>query len=506
MILLSPEQLVSKGFESLLRCPAFTARVCVLGLDETHALDTWGASFRKSYRQIGFMRARMPSRVRIITSSATVRAGATKSNICAFLGFRPGEYRELRRSNVRRNVRPIFRFLTTGIGGWSFPDLDWLVTDEHKTVIFCRTIALGFRMLVHLWNKVPANIDRGTFVRLYNALNWPSYNEQTRQLIRDNPACKLVIATTTFMMGVDIPNIFRVVILGEPESTEEWLQWLGRAQRDVRATSHGECITYLPQKALETARGIVDGSQPCKAAKASGSSGKPSAQSAHMDRAMARILLAPCKIAEQNCLYENPTSDPQCHCETCTLRIADIRLTSTDSLANPDNNRPPCACSGPGELGCQPEPQPQLETRSRAKKMNPIPKNQRLTRAMRATGQERFVEFRNSIHRSTKSPTARLLPPVAFFPEPTMKLLLDKFTLITSEDMLRELITGRLYLLPHAHDLWIVITELRSTFEEMRKQAKSKARSADAPEVQDMVVGVGGATATTRCDGCRWRR
>ncbi|KAH9922249.1 P-loop containing nucleoside triphosphate hydrolase protein [Fomitopsis serialis] len=307
MILLSPEQLTSKGFESLLQNSSFRDRVCAVGLDEAHALDTWGSSFRKSYRQIGFVRARMPDRVHVIAASATIRVDGPKENICKLLGYRAGEYYELRRSNVRRNVRPIFRVLQSGLGGWLFPDLDWLIRDGRKTVIFCRTIALGFRVLVYLWNKIPDGMERGRFVRLYNALNWATYNTRTRELLRCDDSCKMVIATATFMMGVDVPNIFRVVLLGEPESTEEWLQWLGRAQRDVNSTDDGECITYITKNAMSNARGIIEGTaQTSTRTKKAAPSDKGTGPSIQMDKAMARILLAPCKIAEQNTLYANP--------------------------------------------------------------------------------------------------------------------------------------------------------------------------------------------------------
>ncbi|KAH9928409.1 uncharacterized protein B0H18DRAFT_1001167, partial [Fomitopsis serialis] len=52
---------------------------------------------------------------------------------------------------------------------------------------------------------------------------------------------------------------------------------------------------------------------------------------------MARMILAPCKAAEQNRLYDNPPSDPSCSCETCSRR---------PRLPTP----PACKCSG-----CVPE-------------------------------------------------------------------------------------------------------------------------------------------------------
>ncbi|KAH9934137.1 P-loop containing nucleoside triphosphate hydrolase protein [Fomitopsis serialis] len=483
MLLLSPEQLASKGFESLLQNPTFRNRVCAVGLDEAHALDTWGASFRKSYRQIGFIRARMPDRVRIIAASATIRVDGPKENICKLLGFRAGEYYELRRSNVRRNVRPIFRVLQSGLGGWAFPDLDWIIPDGRKTVIFCRTIALGYRVLVYLWSKIPNGADCTRFLRLYNALNWTTYNTETRELMRCDESCKIIIATATFMMGVDVPNIFRVLLLGDPESTEEWLQWLGRAQRDVKLTDDGECITYITKGAISNARGIIDGtlSHGASRKKTKSSSDK----NAVMDKAMARVLLAPCKIAEQDMLYANPPSDPPCLCETCTARSARQPLRSETPW--------PCNCSGPGELGCQPEAIVAPVAR-KSKTDNPVPKAKRLTKAMRAVGMDRFIHFRNKIYLADTSAAADLFPPEVFFPEPTMKAILDRFALIATPGELQDLIAKRTYLLPHSEGLWSVIVELQIAFVTMRgKPSASKSKETES-DIPGSDVGGNGAT------------
>jgi superfamily II DNA helicase RecQ len=57
---MAPEQLISDGFSGLVKDDtAFLRRVCLLAVDEAHILNTWGAAFRKVYRQIGWIRARL---------------------------------------------------------------------------------------------------------------------------------------------------------------------------------------------------------------------------------------------------------------------------------------------------------------------------------------------------------------------------------------------------------------------------------------------------------------
>lgn len=173
MILLSPELLTSQGFETLLQRPGFQARICALGIDEVHLLNSWGTGFRKAFLQLGYMRARMRDTVRLIGLSASILAGRPLKNICEFLGLRWGQFYFLQRSNVRPEIQLVFRPLSHGLGGWKFPDFRWILDDHRKTVIFCRTIALSFRLACYLQQ---ASMSSHSPIRLYNSLNWPSYN------------------------------------------------------------------------------------------------------------------------------------------------------------------------------------------------------------------------------------------------------------------------------------------------------------------------------------------
>ncbi|KAJ6530437.1 P-loop containing nucleoside triphosphate hydrolase protein, partial [Mycena vulgaris] len=57
VILTGPEQLKTSKFEKSLHNPKFFAQICGTGVDEVHLLNTWGASFRKDFQQMGFLKA-----------------------------------------------------------------------------------------------------------------------------------------------------------------------------------------------------------------------------------------------------------------------------------------------------------------------------------------------------------------------------------------------------------------------------------------------------------------
>jgi superfamily II DNA helicase RecQ len=101
MIFMAPEQLISDGFSGLVKDDtAFLCRVCLLAVDEAHILNTWGAAFRKVYRQIGWIRARLRDVV-LLALTATMRDGNPIENVCEFLGLHQGRFHLIRRSNAR---------------------------------------------------------------------------------------------------------------------------------------------------------------------------------------------------------------------------------------------------------------------------------------------------------------------------------------------------------------------------------------------------------------------
>jgi superfamily II DNA helicase RecQ len=72
---MNPEQLSSKGFETLLRDEDYVRQVCLVGVDEVHMIYTWGAQFRRAFRQIGFVRARFYNDAVVIGLTTTLRKG-----------------------------------------------------------------------------------------------------------------------------------------------------------------------------------------------------------------------------------------------------------------------------------------------------------------------------------------------------------------------------------------------------------------------------------------------
>ncbi|KAI1781866.1 P-loop containing nucleoside triphosphate hydrolase protein [Ganoderma leucocontextum] len=196
VLLLAPEQLSSKGFQDLLLKKVFQHRVVALGVDEAHLLVTWGKSFRKAFQAIG------PAR------------------------------------------------------GIMFPELDWHLSEKRRVIVFCRTIAVCFRVAKYLMARVELSdcTDYGTLderIRMYTALDWDSYNEQTLITVHSGAASWAVVATDTLSVGVDISGTQDVVLYDFelPVDSDAILQKAGRI-RDGKGEG-SRVIVYLPRSAME---------------------------------------------------------------------------------------------------------------------------------------------------------------------------------------------------------------------------------------------------------------
>ena len=110
-----------------------------------------------------------------------------------------------------------------------------------KTVIFCRTYKDCGDLFSTIRHKMGKNFteppeypdfDEFCMVELYTRVSRPEKREAIDQLFAiPDGKLRLVIATTAFGMGVDCPDIRRIVHWGLPSNIEEY-QGTGRAGRD----------------------------------------------------------------------------------------------------------------------------------------------------------------------------------------------------------------------------------------------------------------------------------
>jgi superfamily II DNA helicase RecQ len=230
-ILVSPEQMRTTGFFRLLNDSVFEARVCVLGVDECHLIYWWGQKLRPDFRQINLVRSRLPIRggmqIPVVGLTATLRVGDSMDCILLALAFKPGSFHLIRRSNLRPDIQIILREMQSGMGSEDFPELDWIISGAENTVIFCKSIALGFRVTTYLWHRAKNLPNRKRQIRMYNSLNWPDYNTDTLSFLEVNSEFSITVATDTLSVGWYGKHIHDVILLSEPNDADEFVQKIG---------------------------------------------------------------------------------------------------------------------------------------------------------------------------------------------------------------------------------------------------------------------------------------
>ncbi|KAJ3494471.1 hypothetical protein NLJ89_g10800 [Agrocybe chaxingu] len=301
-------------------------------------------------------------------------------------------------------------------------------------------------------------------IRLYNSLNWPSYNAETLEFLNNNAEASITIATDVLSVGWDSKNTRDAIILGEPDDVDEFVQKIGRIGRNLRGIKP-RAFLYFTSTALATAQAVVDTDPGCAPTPSqhSGASTKRS-----MDISMARLLLAECKSAELDNLYENPINTP-CSCKICQEHPP-VPKPST------------CNCSG-----CIPETETQVsstETRSTSKprtKSRAKP-GEGISLEMKTLGETDLKVLRRDIFRSVNSPEFDDIPPYEFLPEGTIKTLVKSTYKLDTLDDVARILAGNRYVSGFHQEILDRVQRLRPVFAKKREEAK-EAKAAKKAQV-----------------------
>lgn len=461
IIFVSPERLISREFDHLIRDVHFRESLVLLGIDEAHVLVPWGHDFRVAYRQIGSLHKRLPSHVARIAVTATLAPGKAFNALLEALQLKDEGFHCVRLSSERPNVRTVVTELSCSLNAHTFPDIDFVFQPGIKAVIYCRTIDLGFRVAMYGWRQYPPGAERLKNVRLWNSMTSTSYNANTLELFRNNVNTSVIVATIAFGMGMNIKNITHSINLGLPDTLEALIQQNGRAGRDLQSESYG--WTFVEPSVLSA---LFRDNPKTKAMRAK----------REIDENLKAFLHAyfsrTCLEVAKNIIFGNPGDNTHLPCIEARRYLP---CSSCEPISNNPSSEP-----APRDNLIQPE-----YTVEKRKAFGPAFFAPPLIKEYRQHATAWLNNFADRRWALKDTAFARMCPSHVFWSSDTLDLILDNFHLLRSLDSVRLLLNDWEHLDNDAEPLFELIECLNHQYDKRRTQKKVIAiRKAAATRAQ----------------------
>ena len=210
---ISPERLHTELFKRKLPL----MNVCLIVVDESHCISQWGYDFRPSYLRIADLRRMLPEHIPVLALTATATPQVV-DDIQDKLLFRAKNV--LKKSFVRDNLAYIIRH-----------------TEDKMNELIHILSRIEGASIVYVRNRqhtqeIAKSLQQAGFTAHFFHAGLNRDEKVLRQDAWKKDACRIIVATNAFGMGIDKPDVRSVIHIDMPGSLEEYFQEAGRAGRD----------------------------------------------------------------------------------------------------------------------------------------------------------------------------------------------------------------------------------------------------------------------------------
>ena len=241
ILFVAPERLELAAFREALS----RADVRLLAVDEAHCISEWGHDFRPAYRRIGVLRGMLSCPTLALTATATP---AVRDDVLDSLAL----------------TRPL-----VVVRSFDRPNLSWFVRrgrslQERVGDVYALLRRLPGTAIVYAPTRRSvervrdALASRGLATEAYHA-GLPGPERSRVQAAFMAGACRVVVATNAFGMGIDKADVRTVVHVQLPGTLEAYYQEAGRAGRDG---GPARCIAFHERADRRLSRLFVDRTHP----------------------------------------------------------------------------------------------------------------------------------------------------------------------------------------------------------------------------------------------------
>ena len=246
LLYVSPERASTAGFRRLLG----QTNVALLAIDEAHCVSQWGHDFRPDYLRLGELREYTEAPTIALTATATPR-------VVEEIGKRLGLNRPalIRGDFARPNLRFVVRHPGAAAQRLALlrAELDEAgLRSKHgkgRAIIYCST-----RKTVETVAK--ALRTGGYPVGYYHAGRTALARDRAQRAMQAGRT-RILVATSAFGMGIDMPDIRVLVHYQTPGSLEAYYQEAGRAGRDGMPA---RCVMFFGAADMVTQRRLSSSS------------------------------------------------------------------------------------------------------------------------------------------------------------------------------------------------------------------------------------------------------